>query len=110
MIKKSKIHSRLKTGDRPVLKNKRKIFKIQSLISVADNIKNKRPVVVSQSHFFDIPGFKSYKILLNKFENPFTHSSQDLMEILDTILQNKLKFSFILLMILVFYNIVLISF
>jgi len=56
------------------------------------------------------PGFKSYKILLNKFEDPSTHSSQDLMEILDTILQNKLKFSFILLMILVFYNIVLISF
>ena len=53
------------------------------------------------------PGFKSYKILLNKFENPSTHSSQDLMEILDTILQSKLKFSFILLMILVFYNIFL---
>ena len=34
--------SRLKTSDRPVLKNKRKIFKIQSLISVADNKKNKR--------------------------------------------------------------------
>jgi len=49
-----------------------------------------------------IPGFKSYKILLNKCENPSTHSSQDLMEILDTILQRKLKFSFILLMILVF--------
>ena len=48
------------------------------------------------------PGFKSYKILLNKFENPSTHSSQDLMEILDTILQSKLKFSFILLNILVF--------
>ena len=53
------------------------------------------------------PGFKSYKILFNKFENPSTHSSQDLMEILDTILQRKLKFSFILLMILVFYNIFL---
>jgi len=48
------------------------------------------------------PGFKSYKIFLNKFENPSTHSSQDLMEILDTILKSKLKFSFILLMILVF--------
>ncbi len=56
------------------------------------------------------PGFKSYKILLNKFENPFTHSSQDLMEILDAILKSKLKFSFILLIILVFYNIILISF
>ena len=56
------------------------------------------------------PGFKSYKILLNKFENPSTHSSQDLMEILDTILQSKLKFSFILLMILVFYIIIIISF
>jgi len=53
------------------------------------------------------PGFKSYKILLNTFENPSTHSSQDLMEILDTILQSKLKFFFILLMILVFYNIFL---
>jgi hypothetical protein len=47
------------------------------------------------------------EILLNKFENPTTHSSQDLIEILDTILQSKLKFSFILLMILVFYNIFL---
>ena len=56
------------------------------------------------------PVFKSYKILLNKFENPFTHSSQDLMEILDTNLKCKLKFSFILLIILVFYNIILISF
>ncbi len=60
--------------------------------------------------YYYYPGFKSYKILLNKFENPSTHSSQDLMEILDTILQSKLKFSFILLMILVFYNIILISF
>ena len=42
------------------------------------------------------PGFKSYRILLNKFEDPSTHSSQDLMEILDTILQSKLKFSFVL--------------
>ena len=62
------------------------------------------------SQFSDYPGFKSYEILLNKFENPSTHSSQDLMEILDTILQSKLKFSFILLMILVFYNTILISF
>jgi len=49
-------------------------------------------------------GFKSYKILLNKFENPSIHSSQDLMEILGTILQSKLVFSFFLLMILVSYN------
>ena len=53
------------------------------------------------------PGFKSYKILLNKFEKPSTHSSQDLMEILDTILESKLKCYFILLMISVFYNIFL---
>ncbi len=35
-----------------------------------------------------VPGFKSCKILFNKFENPSTHSSQDLMEILETILQS----------------------
>ena len=54
-----------------------------------------------------IPLLILLKILLNKFENTSTHSSQDLMEILGTILQSKLKFSFILLMISFFYNIFL---
>ena len=57
--------------------------------------------------FCKSPDYKSYKILLNKFEYPSTHSTQDLMEILDISLQNKLKFSFVLLIILFFYNIFL---
>ena len=98
--------------NRPVYIQPKPCLSPINLIRYPDNSRGLHPgqPIAHSQYPCSGPGFKSYKILLKKFENPSTHSSQDPMEIFDTILKSKLKFPFILLMILVFYNIILISF